>query len=450
MKTIVTGRDVAELRDALATRAAGGWVLWEGADRLGGLGAEDLTLGEPGVLRWAGRLWRVEGWSERGGELRLKVRGPFGHEGRTIRVARDGDGPLAWGPDWFEDAVARYRERGGPCAIAISPDAGNRAVDDALAGGLVARERVERLNGRPTELTVFSAEPAIRTVAERVAWLVPRAAVRLFDVASGATVRPHDQGTLLAERAIWPRPELPSDPLVARILALAPDVLSRARRPAERSDRILLRGLECARVGPSGASFGIGRRRQRLDLASWSRLASFVEELAYLRSPDPPDRHHPAYRAFPERWLASLLARDPTAIDASLDGSTVYEQVPARRGDSRERIDLLAVTRGGRLAVVELKAADDRALPLQGIDYWSRVRWHHARGEIARRGYFPGIELDPRPPLLFLVAPLFRFHASVRVVLDLVAPDVEAVAVGLNTDWRRSPRALARFERRRS
>jgi hypothetical protein len=36
----------------------------------------------------------------------------------------------------------------------------------------------------------------------------------------------------------------------------------------------------------------------------------------------------------------------------------------------------------------------------------------------------------------------------VRVALDLFSPEVEAVAVGLNTDWRRGPRALARFGRR--
>jgi len=36
-------------------------------------------------------------------------------------------------------------------------------------------------------------------------------------------------------------------------------------------------------------------------------------------------------------------------------------------------IDVLTVTREGRLAVLELKAAEDIHLPLQGIDYWARV-----------------------------------------------------------------------------
>ncbi len=44
-------------------------------------------------------------------------------------------------------------------------------------------------------------------------------------------------------------------------------------------------------------------------------------------------------------------------------------------------IDVLTTTRQGRLAVVELKAEEDIHLPLQGLDYWSRVEWHRARME---------------------------------------------------------------------
>ncbi|MGA7928320.1 MAG: hypothetical protein WCA20_20300 [Candidatus Sulfotelmatobacter sp.] len=63
-------------------------------------------------------------------------------------------------------------------------------------------------------------------------------------------------------------------------------------------------------------------------------------------------------------------------------------------------IDGLAVTHAGRLAVVELKADEDIHLPLQGLDYWSRVEWHHARGEFPRFGYFEGREWSADKPLL--------------------------------------------------
>src|SRR5262245_1739671 len=99
--------DVDALRGAIAVRAAGGWMLYEGAERLAGLGDEAITLIEGGVLRWGGRLWRVTSWEERGGELRIRVRGAFGREGAALRIARDGEGPLAWGPDWFDEAVRR-------------------------------------------------------------------------------------------------------------------------------------------------------------------------------------------------------------------------------------------------------------------------------------------------------------------------------------------------------
>ena len=36
-------------------------------------------------------------------------------------------------------------------------------------------------------------------------------------------------------------------------------------------------------------------------------------------------------------------------------------------------LDLLTVTRGGRLAILELKVDEDLHFPLQGLDYWIRV-----------------------------------------------------------------------------
>ena len=67
--------------------------------------------------------------------------------------------------------------------------------------------------------------------------------------------------------------------------------------------------------------------------------------------------------------------------------------MPAFSAADRAMIDVLAVTREGRLSVLELKAEEDIHLPLQGLDYWSRVGWHHARGEFQRFGYFPNREL---------------------------------------------------------
>ena len=90
----------------------------------------------------------------------------------------------------------------------------------------------------------------------------------------------------------------------------------------------------------------------------------------------------------------------------------MYSQVPAFSAADRAMIDVLTMTHEGRLAVVELKADEDIHLPLQGLDYWARVEWHHGRGEFLRFGYFGGRELSAETPLLFLVAPALHVHPA--------------------------------------
>jgi hypothetical protein len=110
--------------------------------------------------------------------------------------------------------------------------------------------------------------------------------------------------------------------------------------------------------------------------------------------------------------------------------------VPAMASADRGMLDLLAVTRDGRLAVVELKASEDMHLPLQGLDYWLRVRALHAAGEFARTGYFPGVALSPEPPLLYFVVPALRVHSTFDTVLRHVAPEVEWRLLALDERWR--------------
>ncbi|HUK91006.1 MAG TPA: hypothetical protein VLZ81_11445, partial [Blastocatellia bacterium] len=131
-------------------------------------------------------------------------------------------------------------------------------------------------------------------------------------------------------------------------------------------------------------------------------------------------------------------------IDANIDPRYVYRQVPACRGEERSYIDLLAATRSGRLVVIELKVAEDADFPLQGLDYWQRVNWHASRGDFQRRGYFEDLVLSNEPPLLYLVAPLFRFHRSTNLVAGAFLKDVPVYRIGLNQDWRAGVRVLLR------
>jgi hypothetical protein len=197
-----------------------------------------------------------------------------------------------------------------------------------------------------------------------------------------------------------------------------------------------IRGLEFARLTPDGPVFGFGDDWRPLTADTEHEARVLAAEIARARAADSSDRRHPFYAAQPERWLESLLTADISALSAELDTAHVYSQVPTMIGGHRGIIDLLAATRAGRLVVIELKASSDLNLPMQALDYWMRVKWHFERGDFPRCGYFPGVELRPEAPLLWLVAPAFAFHPHNEVVLRYLSPDVPIRRLGLNESWR--------------
>jgi hypothetical protein len=162
-----------------------------------------------------------------------------------------------------------------------------------------------------------------------------------------------------------------------------------------------------------------------------------------VRHPEGP-RDHPLWRLHPERWLESLVVRDVTALDERLESIPLYSQVPAFSASDRAMIDVLSLTRDGRLAVLELKADEDIHLPLQGLDYWARVSWHHARNEFQHFGYFPGKELSTEKPLLFLVAPALHVHPATDTLLRYISPKIDWVLLGIDERWRDGVRVVFR------
>jgi hypothetical protein len=212
-----------------------------------------------------------------------------------------------------------------------------------------------------------------------------------------------------------------------------------------------LHGLEFARTRLSHALahdgpeivFGVGLEERVLDEHNAPNFASLLGAVGEVRHPEGP-RDHPLFRMHSERWLESLVNLDVSAIDERLNPAACYSQVPAFSAADRAMIDLLCATHEGRLAVVELKADEDIHLPLQGVDYWSRVEWHHARGEFQRFGYFPGRQLSNERPLLFLVAPSFHIHPATDTLLRYIAPEVEWLVVALDERWRNGVRVVFR------
>jgi hypothetical protein len=189
--------------------------------------------------------------------------------------------------------------------------------------------------------------------------------------------------------------------------------------------------------------FGVGAAERVLGEENADAFRQMVFSVGEVRHAEGP-RDHPLWRLHPERWLESLVVSDIGAVDERLNADCLYSQVPAFSASDRAMIDVLATTGGGRLAVVELKADEDIHLPLQGLDYWARVAWHHARGEFQRFGYFSGRELTMERPLLFLVAPALHVHPATDVLLHYVTPEIEWTVVGIDERWRDGVKAVFR------
>ncbi len=229
----------------------------------------------------------------------------------------------------------------------------------------------------------------------------------------------------------------------ARIHALVPG----AEVTVESASEIVFRlyGLEFARarMAPEAGSFrnresiifGVAPAEYELDENSEALFGELVQRICQERQPDG-SQTNLFFRLAPERWLESLITRDVRAVDERLDGRFVYSQVPAFAAADRAMLDVLTCTLDGRLAVLELKANEDIHLPLQGLDYWARVRWHQQHGEFTRNGYFAGRDISSAPPLLYLIAPALRVHPATDALLRYLSPRVEWTVVEIDERWR--------------
>lgn len=279
---------------------------------------------------------------------------------------------------------------------------------------------------RDISLEFYERDP-IREVLEKIdplrlenqdSWLVPhRESQALFD-ASRSAVEP--------------------------LIALAPRAIS--VHPAAQSREVWLRfrGLAFARWDDGKVFFGCPDAKEPLHGSNLPALKKLVQQLETYRHPLATETRHALYRAQPERWLEALVREDVTRIDAALDQRFVYSQVFARSGTEHGILDLLTVTRAGRLAILELKTSEHIHLPLQAADYWVRINRQLEQGNFGRYGYFPGLQLQEAPPLIYLVAPALRFHPSTDVLLRFLSPQVEVLRVGLAESWRRGVRVVMR------
>ena len=241
---------------------------------------------------------------------------------------------------------------------------------------------------------------------------------------------------------------------IAYIRSLMPEAETAVLSPAEIAFR--RHGLEFARTRLAHDSatlrstpeivFGLSREETILTDTNRARFNQLVSSIGEVRHREGP-RDHPLWRMHPERWLESLTVQDVSSLDERLNAGAVYSQVPAFSASDRAMIDVLTVTNQGRLVVLELKADEDIHLPLQGLDYWSRVSWHHARGEFHKYGYFPNQELCADSPLLLLVAPAFHIHPASDTLLRYLSTAIEWTFLGIDEHWRDRVRVVFRKHR---
>jgi hypothetical protein len=365
--------------------------------------------------------------------------------------------------------------------IGVGADESSAMVDGVLTLGLLwldyCREHsATRRSGGDRHfggLKVIVPQGMWRTTAERMAWLNHGAAAfQLFELDERSEelteIDFRDSGNLQSRlshafdvTAALERAQSGVD----RVLALVPSaararVEVRARSAAEVG--LLLHGLEFARVRNGAAknsfaqleeiTFGSGANETQLNDETEAFCRQLLERLFLSRYPDG-ERTDALFRLQPERWLESRIRMQLAEFLPGLRGEFLYSQVPAIGAGERGMLDLLTMDRHGQLAIIEVKADEDMHLPLQGLDYWIRVRALNADrrvegnrevGAFERHGYFAGAEIAPRAPKLLLVAPALRIHPSNEIVLRYISPQVEWELIAISEHWRHELKVVFR------
>jgi hypothetical protein len=196
-----------------------------------------------------------------------------------------------------------------------------------------------------------------------------------------------------------------------------------------------MRGLEVARLSDKETSYLMGAPPADAPLAEW------IDDLEAKRQYG---SRHPLARVHEERWLESSLTDEIDRILPSVDPAHIYPQVPSFIGQERHTVDLLTITRQGRLAVIEIKVGADPDLPFQALDYWLAVERHRKAGDFEAAGYFRGVAILDEPALLVVVAPLLSFHRTFDRMVAHFPHNAPILQIGIAESWKRDIRVLRR------
>jgi len=326
-------------------------------------------------------------------------------------------------------------------------------VRNSLAFGLLWLDRARQLSRRGTiaGLRLILPQNTSNGIAQLLAAVDSSIPIQLWELdAKLETLRSVDPGAATnLDLRIVPHREseallLQARPMLARITAQALHAITLHPSTETREVFLRFRGLPFARWHQGRIFLETAESREEIHSPDQPALKELLHDLDLHRHPLAANTRHALYRGRPERWLEALVCQDITRIDSALDPRFVYAQIFARAGNEQGILDVLGVTRSGRLAILELKATESLHLPLQAADYWLRIRRHLELGDLPRYGYFNGIGLQSAPPIVYLVAPALRFHPSTDTLLRYLTREMEVVRVGVAESWRRGLRVVLR------
>jgi hypothetical protein len=330
-----------------------------------------------------------------------------------------------------------------------SPD----TIQGSLTYALLWLDRARQIAGRAKLSTLRLILPKGRSamLTERVKAIDTKWTIQIYEqdqlrevlervdisdsgnVSSWLAVKP-DKGALLERSRTG----------LAPVIALAPEAIRIHVLPHTQEVFLHFRGIPFLRWQDGRRYLGSDGIWEELVDGSESSLQQLILNLENFRNPSTSNTRHPLYRMQPERWMQSLVMDDISRVDVALDSSCVYDQVFLQVTKQHGIVDLLGITRAGRLAILELKATENPDLPLQAAAYWLRILRHLKQGDFARYGYFPGRELQTAPPLVYLIAPALRFHPTTDTLLRYFTPEMEVIRVGLSETWRHGIRVMLR------
>lgn len=193
-------------------------------------------------------------------------------------------------------------------------------------------------------------------------------------------------------------------------------------------------------LGEEKTWFGTDQNRRTLNDASYEDFYKMFKDIERYRSFDSPNRQHIFYQSSPEAWLESVLRRNIKLLDPNLILSPIYNQFRT----SRDKIDLLALRKDGRLVIIELKVAADREMIFQAVDYWRKIELQRKKGILNDARLFGDKEIANEPAVCYLVAPTLSFHKSFKFLAKTISTEIELIRFDLAENWREEVKVLER------